>query len=74
MLAARVCAEIDHSVAHGKAIQVFAEGDHVTLRGVALRTEIDDVLNTACRVRGVSVVSNQLEVRDTAGKVLALQS
>ena len=74
MLAARVCAEIDHNVAHGRAIQVFAEGDHVTLRGVALSDELHDVLRTACSVRGVGVVSNQLETRDSPGKVFALQA
>lgn len=74
ILAARVCAEIDHNVAHGRAIQVFAEGDHVTLRGVALSDELHDVLKTACSVRGVSAVSNQIETRDSPGKVFALQA
>src|SRR5512141_1149761 len=44
-LAARVCAELDHDVEHGKGIQVFADDNRVTLRGVALRDELHDVLS-----------------------------
>ena len=73
-LAARVCAEIDHNVAHGKAIQVFADGDLVTLRGVALSDEVNDVVTTARSVKGVGAVSNQLEALDSPGKVSALQA
>ena len=72
-LAARVCVELDHDVEHAKGIQVFADDDRVTLRGVALRDELPDVLAATCNVNGVNVVTNLLDVRDSPGKVLALQ-
>ncbi len=74
LLAARVAAELDHSVAHGRGIQVFASNDRITLRGVALRDELDDVMSAICSVEGVRSVRNNLELRESAGNVLALQS
>lgn len=76
MLAARVCVEIDENVVHTGEIQVFADAkaDHVTLRGIALADEVKDVLISASAVPGVNVVSNELEILDTPGKVRALQS
>ncbi|HXV16662.1 MAG TPA: BON domain-containing protein [Gemmatimonadaceae bacterium] len=73
-LAARVCAELHHRVEHGKGIQVFADNNQVTLRGVALRDELDDVIDAVQRVRGVRAVNNKLDLRDSPGKVVALQS
>ncbi|MEO8193814.1 MAG: BON domain-containing protein [Gemmatimonadales bacterium] len=73
-LAARICAELDHAVEHAKGIQVFADDSNITLRGDALRDELDEVLNAIRRVRGVRRVTNHLEVSDSPGKVLALQS
>jgi len=73
MLAARVAAEVEQDVDHGKGIQVFADRNRITLRGFALREELSDVLRAASRVSGVQAVMNQLEVRDSPGKVLALQ-
>lgn len=72
-LAARVCVELDHRIDHPKGIQVFADDDEVILRGVALRDELHDVLTITGEMPGVNLVSNQLEVRDEPGKVLALQ-
>lgn len=72
-LAARVCVELDQNVEHSKGIQVFAEDQNVTLRGVALRNELPDVLAATCNVKGVDFVTNMLDVRDSPGKVLALQ-
>jgi hypothetical protein len=74
ILAARVCAELDEKIEFGKAIQVFAQDDHVMLRGIALRDELETIMSTTCGVRGVSIVSNQLETRDSPGNVIALQS
>ena len=73
-LAARVCAELHHRVEHGKGIQVFADDNKVTLRGVALRDELDDVIDAVQRVRGVRAVNNKLDLRDSPGKVIALQT
>jgi osmotically-inducible protein OsmY len=71
--AAKVCAELDHNVEHGKGIQVFADDKRVTLRGHALRDEIDDVFSAVRQVDGVRGVTNQLEVVDEPGMVQALQ-
>jgi osmotically-inducible protein OsmY len=74
MLAARVCAELDHRVEHGKGIQVFAHNNRVTLRGVALRDELDDVIKAVQKVKGVRAINNKLDLRESPGKVLALQT
>jgi len=73
-LAARVAAELDHFVEHGRAIQVFADDYRITLRGIALKDELDDVIAAVKRVKGIRSLINKLELRDTPGKVLALQS
>jgi len=73
-LAARVCAELDEEVEHARGIQVFADNSQVTLRGIALRDELDDVLSTVRNVNGVRAVRSELEVRDKPGKVAALQT
>jgi osmotically-inducible protein OsmY len=73
-LAATVCAELDEEIEHAKGIQVFADDNEVTLRGVALRQELPDVLSTARSVDGVLVVNNEIQVRDTPGNVHELQS
>ncbi|HEX6576471.1 MAG TPA: BON domain-containing protein [Gemmatimonadaceae bacterium] len=72
-LAARVAAELE-DVEHGRGIQVFADNNRVTLRGFALRDEIDDVISAVQRVKGVRDIDNKLDVRESPGKVLALQS
>ena len=72
-LAARVCVELDHDVEHAKGIQVSADDHNITLRGVALRDELPDVLAAACNVKGVDIVTNLLDVHDSPGMVLALQ-
>ena len=72
LLAARVCAELDHRVEHGKKIQVFADDYKVTLRGIALREEIDDVISAVRRVKGIRGLVNKLELLDSPG--LALQA
>ncbi len=74
VLAARVAAELDHSVAHSRGIQVFATDDWITLRGVALVDELSDVVNAVQHVRGVKGLTNDLELRKSPGKVFALQS
>jgi len=73
VLAARVAAELDHSVAHGRGIQVFAANDWITLRGVALRDELSEVMKAVQNVKGVKGLINDLELRTTPGKVFALQ-
>jgi Predicted periplasmic or secreted lipoprotein len=74
LLAARVAAELDNSVAHGRGIQVFAANDWITLRGIALRDELSKVIETVRKVKGVKGLTNNLEIRSAPGKVFALQS
>ncbi len=73
-LAARICAELDQEVEHARGIQVFADDSQVTLRGIALSDEIDEVLSTVRSIDGVRAVHSEIEVRDTPGMVAALQS
>jgi osmotically-inducible protein OsmY len=73
-LAARVCAELDQMVEHGKGIQVFADKNRVTLRGFALKDELDDVIKAVQRVKGVKGIANKLDLRDSPGKVFSLQT
>jgi osmotically-inducible protein OsmY len=60
-------------VEHARAIDVVAEQGRVTLRGSVLSSELDDVLSTARKVRGVERVDNQLDVHATPGGVPGLQ-
>ena len=72
-LVARVRAELGHHVEHARAIDVVAEHGRVTLRGPVLSSELDDVLSTARKVRGVERVENQLDVHATPANVPGLQ-
>jgi osmotically-inducible protein OsmY len=73
-LAARVAAELDEEIEHARGIQVFAEDDRVTLRGIALTDELDDVLDTVRAIEGVRAVKSELDVGHTPARVAALQS
>jgi hypothetical protein len=73
-LAARVCAELDSKVEHGKGIQVFADDNCVILRGQALTDELPAVLETVRSIGRVREVENRLELLDSPGNVLALQT
>lgn len=72
-LAARVAIELDEAVEHPKGVQVFADDGEVILRGVALRDEIDELIDTAEHVAGVAEVTNQLDVVESPGNVEPLQ-
>ena len=74
VLAARVAAELSHSVTHSKGIQVFAMDDWITLRGVALTDELNDVVNAVRNVKGVKGLTLKLDLRPAPGKVFALQN
>jgi Putative phospholipid-binding domain. len=74
LLAARVAAELDHSVAHPRGIQVFAANDWITLRGVGLRDELGEVIKAVKSVKGVKGLTNDLDLRTSPGKVFALNS
>lgn len=69
----RVCSQIGRVVAHPSSIKVTAGGGRVTLSGLALASERDDLLSAVGKVRGVKDVENQLEVHEQAGNVPGLQ-
>jgi osmotically-inducible protein OsmY len=64
-LAARVRAELGHHVERVRPIEVTAEGGRVILRGEAPENDIDTVVATARKVRGVSEVQNDLRPLQT---------
>ena len=72
-LIARVRSELGHNVEHARAIDVIAEQGRVTLRGPVLSSELDDVLATTRKVRGVAEVDNQLDVHATPVGIPRLQ-
>ena len=61
MLAARVCVAIEETIEHGRHVQVFADGDEVTLRGAARADEMIALLNAASSVRGVNMLNTRVE-------------
>jgi osmotically-inducible protein OsmY len=73
ILAQRVRSRIGRAVSDPGAIQVLVNEGRVTLRGPVLRSELDDLVNTVSRVRGVDEVVDELEVPETPGSVRALQ-
>jgi osmotically-inducible protein OsmY len=72
-LEARIRARLGHRVDHPRSIKVVADGGSVTLRGVTIRDELDDVLDTVRGVNGVKEVRSELEIRDTPGDIASLQ-
>ena len=73
VLAARVAAELSHSVAHSRGIQVFAMNDWITLRGIALADEVYDVVQSVRNVKGVKGLTLKLDLKANAGSAFALQ-
>jgi uncharacterized membrane protein len=73
ILVGRVRAELGRFVSHAHAIEVVAEGGHVTLSGPILAEEVRPLLRCARRVPGVRAVSDRLTVHEDASHVSALQ-
>ena len=69
----RVRSAMGRAVSHPHAIQAFAQDGVVTLRGPILGDELDTLLSTLSRVRGVRGVNNQLELHTHPGNIPALQ-
>jgi osmotically-inducible protein OsmY len=69
----RVRAKLGRVCSHPRAIEVTADGGHVTLSGPLLAHEAPEIVAMAESVRGVRSVSNQLETHATASNVPALQ-
>jgi uncharacterized membrane protein len=73
VLVGRVRAELGRFVSHSHAIEVGAEGGHVTLSGPILAEEVRPLLRHVRRVPGVRAVSDRLTVYDDPSHVSALQ-
>jgi uncharacterized membrane protein len=73
VLVGRVRAELGRFVSHSHAIEVAAEGGHVTLSGPILAEEVRPLLRHVRRVPGVRAVSDRLTVHEDGSHVSALQ-
>jgi uncharacterized membrane protein len=73
ILVERVRAKLGRYVSHPHAIDVRADGGHVSLRGKILKGEVKPLVGAIRRVRGVYGVDNQLEQHETRDSVPALQ-
>ena len=73
VLVGRVRAELGRFVSHSHAIEVSAEGGHVTLSGPILADEVRPVLRHVRRVPSVRAVSDRLTVYEDGAHVSSLQ-
>jgi uncharacterized membrane protein len=73
LLEARVRSRLGRVVAHPGAIEVTVRRGVVTLAGPIVKSEVDDLLASVSKIRGVREVGNRLEVHERAGHVPALQ-
>ena len=69
----RVLSKPGRVVSHPRAIQVTTDQGRVTLSGLILADEVDELLSCVSSVRGVAIIENQLEVHERAGDVPGLQ-
>jgi uncharacterized membrane protein len=72
-LQARIRAQLGRLVSHPRAIEVTCTQGVARLRGSVLEHEVDRLLSSLRRVRGVTDVVNELEVHSSAERVPALQ-
>ena len=72
-LVARVRSALGRYPVHQRALEITAEQGRVTLGGLALASEVDDLLACVAAVRGVREVENRMEVRQQAGNIPSLQ-
>jgi hypothetical protein len=73
VLVERVRARLGRLVSHPGAIDVFASGGTVTLKGPVFEAEVDQVTKGVASVPGVTAVENRLEPHRDAARVSALQ-
>jgi uncharacterized membrane protein len=73
VLVDRVRAELGRVVSHPHAIEVAANGGHLTVIGPILSYEVRPLLRAVRRVPGVRAVSDQLTVYSEPGNLPALQ-
>jgi len=72
-LVQRVRSAMGRKVRHPHSIEVIAENGRVTLRGLILADEVQEVFDCVRRVRGVTHVKNELEVHSEPGNIPGLQ-
>jgi len=73
VLVERVRTKVGRVVSHPHAIEVTATQGRMTLRGLILAREVDQLLECINDVRGVTGVENQLEAHEQAGNIPSLQ-
>lgn len=73
VLSDRVRSKLGRVVSHPSAIDVTACDGCVVLSGPVLASEVDDLLTTAIKVKGVEGIENRLEVHESLGNHPALQ-
>jgi osmotically-inducible protein OsmY len=73
VLLERIKAEVGRHAVHHRAVEMTVDQGRVTLRGPALASEVDELIAAVESVRGVTEVSNQLEVHEQAGSISSLQ-
>jgi len=73
VLIERVRAELGRFVSHPHAVEVVAEGGHITVSGPILSEEVRPLLRCVRHVPGVRAVSDQLTVYEDASHVSSLQ-
>ena len=73
VLEERVRAEIGRFSRHSSSIEVTANQGRVTLSGPILKDEVDRVVSSVSKVRGVKEMDNRLEVHESPDDIPALQ-
>src|SRR5688572_4374769 len=73
ILEERVRTNLGRIARHSRALQVQADGGRIYLRGPALRGEVEALVKTAARTRGVHGVENEIQIFDTPEDIPALQ-
>jgi hypothetical protein len=73
VVAERVRARLGRAIEHPGALEVLCRGGVVTLKGPILRSEVQPLVRAVKRVRGVRHVVEELDIREDAGNLPALQ-
>jgi BON domain len=72
-LEARVRTVLGRHCTHPGAVEVHAHQGHVTLKGPVLAEDVEEVVSTVRRVRGVLDIDNKMDVREQPGDIPGLQ-
>jgi osmotically-inducible protein OsmY len=74
VLVERVRSELGRATSHPRSVVVSASNGQVTLSGPVLASEVDALVASVAKVRGVKGVENQLDVHDAPGNIPELQT